>query len=142
MKVYLENLNLIDLLSEKHAQLRKIVRDKWSEENDGEYITDTESYIIALLEREKMTASQLARIIDISRQGAHKCTKNLILKGYIKLEDINSSSRDKTLMLTEKGEKFCEETLVLKNQLEKSIEEVIGDENLKVLKSCLKEKWF
>ena len=142
MKVYLENLNLIDLLSEKHAQLRKIVRDKWSEENDGEYITDTESYIIALLERENMTASQLARIIDISRQGAHKCTKNLILKGYIKLENINSSSRDKTLMLTEKGEKFCEETLVLKNQLEKSIEEVIGDENLKVLKSCLKEKWF
>ncbi|EPZ58515.1 transcriptional regulator, MarR family [[Clostridium] sordellii ATCC 9714] len=50
MNSYLDNLNLIDLLSEKHAQLRKIVRDKWSE-NAGEYITDTESYIIALLER-------------------------------------------------------------------------------------------
>lgn len=141
MNSYLDNLNLIDLLSEKHAQLRKIVRDKWSE-NAGEYITDTESYIIALLERKAMTASQLARIIDISRQGAHKNTKNLIAKGYIKIENYDSSSRDKTLILTKKGEKFCEETLVLKNQLEKSIEEVIGTDNLTVLKSCLKETWF
>jgi DNA-binding MarR family transcriptional regulator len=141
MNSYLDNLNLIDLLSEKHAQLRKIVRDKWSE-NVGEYITDTESYIIALLERKAMTAAQLARIIDISRQGVHKSTKNLIAKGYIKIENIESSSRDKTLVLTEKGEKFCEETLVLKNQLEKSIEEIIGTKNLKVLKSCLKETWF
>ncbi len=141
MNSYLDNLNLIDLLSEKHAQLRKIVRDKWSE-NAGEYITDTESYIIALLERKPMTASQLARIIDISRQGAHKNTKNLITKGYIEIENCDSSSRDKTLILTEKGEKFCKETLVLKNQLEKSIEEVIGTENLTVLKSCLKETWF
>lgn len=141
MNSYLDNLNLIDLLSEKHAQLRKIVRDKWSE-NAGEYITDTESYIIALLERKAMTASQLARIIDISRQGAHKNTKNLIAKGYIEIENYDSSSRDKTLILTKKGEKFCKETLVLKNQLEKSIEEVIGTDNLTVLKSCLKETWF
>ncbi|MFR4163139.1 MAG: MarR family winged helix-turn-helix transcriptional regulator [Paraclostridium sordellii] len=141
MNSYLDNLNLIDLLSEKHAQLRKIVRDKWSE-SAGEYITDTESYIIALLERKAMTASQLARIIDISRQGAHKNTKNLIAKGYIEIENYDSSSRDKTLILTKKGEKFCEETLVLKNQLEKSIEEVIGTDNLTVLKSCLKETWF
>ncbi|CEO22367.1 MarR family winged helix-turn-helix transcriptional regulator [Paraclostridium sordellii] len=141
MNSYLDNLNLIDLLSEKHAQLRKIVRDKWSE-NAGEYITDTESYIIALLERKAMTASQLARIIDISRQGVHKNTKNLIAKGYIEIENYDSSSRDKTLILTKKGEKFCEETLVLKNQLEKSIEEVIGTDNLTVLKSCLKETWF
>ena len=141
MNSYLDNLNLIDLLSEKHAQLRKIVRDKWSE-NAGEYITDTESYIIALLERKAMTASQLARIIDISRQGSHKNTKNLIAKGYIEIENYDSSSRDKTLILTKKGEKFCEETLVLKNKLEKSIEEVIGTDNLTVLKSCLKETWF
>lgn len=141
MNSYLDNLNLIDLLSEKHAQLRKIVRDKWSE-NAGEYITDTESYIIALLERKAMTASQLARIIDISRQGAHKNTKNLIAKGYIEIENYDNSSRDKTLILTKKGEKFCEETLVLKNQLEKSIEEVIGTDNLTVLKLCLKETWF
>lgn len=80
----LGDLNLIDLISEKHANLRKMVRDEWANKGE-EYISDTESYMLALLERQKMTVSQLARQIDISRQGAHKCAKGLLERGYLEI---------------------------------------------------------
>ena len=80
MSTYLENLNIIDLLSEKHAKLRKMVIETWIEMGE-ESVSDTESYMLALVEREKLTVAQLGRIIGISRQGAHKCAKSLIERG-------------------------------------------------------------
>lgn len=67
MSTYLENLNIIDLLSEKHAKLRKMVIETWIEMGE-ESVSDTESYMLALVEREKLTVAQLGRIIGISRQ--------------------------------------------------------------------------
>ena len=49
-----------------------------------ESVSDTESYMLALVEREKLTVAQLGRIIGISRQGAHKCAKSLIERGYLR----------------------------------------------------------
>ena len=71
MSTYLENLNIIDLLSEKHAKLRKMVIETWIEMGE-ESVSDTESYMLALVEREKLTVAQLGRIIGkykIKRKG-------------------------------------------------------------------------
>ena len=48
MSTYLENLNIIDLLSEKHAKLRKMVIETWIEMGE-ESVSDTESYMLALV---------------------------------------------------------------------------------------------
>lgn len=137
----LANLNLIDLISEKHAKLRKMVRDEWEKQGE-EYVTDTESYMLALLERECMTVSQLARKIDITRQGAHKCAKGLIERGYINVAIEDGNSRDKVLMLTEKGHQFCKQTLLIKEQLENKIKEAIGIKKFEILKEVMGEKWI
>jgi len=118
MSTYLENLNIIDLLSEKHAKLRKMVIETWIEMGE-ESVSDTESYMLALVEREKLTVAQLGRIIGISRQGAHKCAKSLIERGYLTME--NRNYRGKELLLTDKGIRFCRKTLILKEKFEEEI---------------------
>lgn len=141
MEKYLKDLNLIDLISEKHARLRKIVRDTWQEQGEDE-VTDTETYMLAIIEREKTTVAKAARIIGISRQGAHKCVKSLIDRGYVLIENNETNSRDKVLILTEKGNRFCKESLMIKLKLEEDIKESIGDDSFKLLKKCLNENWF
>lgn len=136
-----QNLNIIDLISEKHAKLRRMVIETWVERGE-ERVSDTESYMIALIEKNELTVAQIAKIIGISRQGAHKCAKGLIERGYIIIENQDVNSRNKILSLTEKGLRFCKETLILKEEFETNIINSIGEDKLKILKECLSESWF
>lgn len=135
------NLNIIDLISEKHAKLRRMVIETWVERGE-ERVSDTESYMIALIEKNELTVAQIGKIIGISRQGAHKCAKGLIERGYIIIENQDVNSRNKILSLTEKGLRFCKETLILKEEFETNIINSIGEDKLKILKECLSESWF
>src|SRR5699024_4588656 len=141
MNLDLKNLNIIDLISEKHAKLRKIVSKTWIDMGK-EGFTDTESYILSLIEKNELTVAQISRIIGISRQGTHKCVKGLNEKDYIMIKNQDSISRDKILSLTTKGKKFCEETLILKEKFENEIIKFIGESNFKILKECLSEDWL
>lgn len=134
-------LNIIDLISEKHAKLRKMVIETWVKMGE-ERVSDSESYMLALIEKEELTIAKTARIIGISRQGAHKCAKGLEERGYIVIKNKDMNSRDKILVLTEKGVRFCRETLVLKEKFEMEIIKSIGEDNFKVLKTCLDKDWF
>ena len=102
MQTYLNENNLVDLISDKHAKLRKKVIEAWVQ-NGEEKITDTESYMIAIIHKESTTVAQIAKKIGMSRQGAHKCAKVLMERGYIKIENHQDNSRDKLLCLTDKG---------------------------------------
>lgn len=136
-----QGLNIIDLISEKHAKLRKMVIEAWVESGE-ERVSDTESYMLALIEKNELTVAQIGRIIGISRQGAHKCAKGLIERGDIIIENQNVNSRDKILFLTEKGLRFCRETLILKEKFETDIINAIGEDKFQILKQCLSENWF
>ena len=136
-----QGLNIIDLISEKHAKLRKMVIEAWVESGE-ERVSDTESYMLALIEKNELTVAQIGRIIGISRQGAHKCSKGLIERGYIIIENQNVNSRDKILFLTEKGLRFCREILILKEKFETDIINAIGEDKFQILKQCLSENWF
>ena len=141
MESSLESQNLVDLISDKHAKLRKMVINTWIE-NGEEEITDTESYMIALIDREKTNIAQIAKKIGISRQGAHKCAKGLIEKGYIEIEDQHINSRDKFLILTEKGKYFLKETLHIKQNIEEQIINSIGKDKFDVIKETFTNPWF
>ena len=118
-----QGLNIIDLISEKHAKLRKMVIEAWVESGE-ERVSDTESYMLALIEKNELTVAQIGRIIGISRQGAHKCAKSLIERGYLTME--NRNYRGKELLLTDKGIRFCRETLILKEKFEEEIKNNIN----------------
>ncbi|MDK2586619.1 helix-turn-helix domain-containing protein [Romboutsia sedimentorum] len=141
MNTEFKSLNIIDLISEKHAKLRKMVIEIWVEMGE-ERVSDTESYMLALIEKNELTVAQIGRIIGISRQGAHKCAKGLIEREYIIIENQDINFRDKILSLTEKGLRFCRETLILKEKLEADVVKSIGEDNFKILKDCLIKNWF
>ena len=144
MDNYLEDLNLVDLVSEKHKKLRKEVMKLWVIQHD-EYISDSESHMIHMIGNmniKEMTVAQIARKMNISRQGAHKCAKKLIDSEYIIMKAIEGNNRDKLLTLSKKGEEYCKEMLILKQQVEEEIINNIGYENVEFLKNILRKSWI
>ncbi|MHC1749653.1 MAG: hypothetical protein AB9856_15385 [Cellulosilyticaceae bacterium] len=141
MNDYLQTLNLIDLVSQKHKKLRKEVIRLWLEKNEEE-ISDTESHMLGMLEIENITIAESARKMNVSRQAAHKCAKKLIEKDYIMIKAIDGNKRDKLMGLTKKGEAYCYEMLKIKKQIEEEIASNIGHQNVALLKDCLRKDWI
>ncbi len=135
MDSYLGDLNLIDLVSEKHKKLRKEVMKLWIKQHD-EYISDSESHMILMIGNINI------KEMTVARQGAHKCAKKLIDSEYIIIKAIEGNNRDKLLTLSKKGEEYCREMLILKQQVEDEIIKNIGYENVEFLKEFLRKDWL
>ena len=135
---HLQDMNLIDLLSEKHLALRKLVNDK-----DPDKINKTESHILAVLEAHQMLSiSEISRIINISRQGTHKSIQGLLSRGYVKAVEVKGNLRDKNIVLTPLGTECNNRMLITKVNLEQQIANKLGADNVELLKSLLKEEWL
>ncbi|AIQ73526.1 MarR family protein [compost metagenome] len=138
MNKQLQKMNLIDLLSEKHLALRKIVTDK-----DPDQINKTESHILAVLEaREMLSISEISRIIHISRQGTHKSIQGMLSRGYVEAVEVEGNQRDKNIVLTPKGIECNNRMMITKIELEQQIAAKLGVTNVELLKSLLKEDWL
>lgn len=138
MDKQLQDMNLIDLLSEKHLALRKIVID-----NDPDQLNKTESHILAVLEAHQMLSiSEISRIIHISRQGTHKSIQGLLSRGYVEAAEIEGNLRDKNIVLTLKGTQYNQRMLITKNKIEQKIVNKLGVSNVEHLKAILKEEWL
>jgi DNA-binding MarR family transcriptional regulator len=135
----LNDLDVIDLISERHVMLRKVCEQLWNDRSELP-ISNSEWYIMARIYRRKPTISQIARQVDISRQAAHKLINKMEIKGLVKLTKSNNN-KDKCVQLTELGEECYEKNKLLKASLEKKIAEKIGTEQLSFLKDILKSDW-
>jgi DNA-binding MarR family transcriptional regulator len=140
MKNYLENLNLIDLISEKHLVLRKTTEEAWQQVSTIE-ISHTEAHLLARVNQESITIAKAAKTLNISRQAMHKCAKQLESRGYIEFVYKEGNTRDKFMILTDLGKAYCKQSNELKEKLEQQIAEEIGQENVSILKECLKKSW-
>lgn len=141
MDNYLNDLNLIDLVSEKHRKLRKEVMKLWAKQH-GEDISYSEAHMLGNINIREMTVAEVARKMNISRQGAHKCAKKIIDNGYIEMKSIKGNNRDKLLVLTKKGEEYCREMLLIKQKIEYEIIKKIGPQNVEFLKEFLRKDWL
>lgn len=138
MDNHLQEMNLIDLLSEKHLVLRKIVTDP-----DPDQINKTESHILAVLEAHQMLSiSEISRIINISRQGTHKSIQGLLSRNYVEAAQVEGNQRDKNIILTQKGIECNQRMMITKIELEQRIANKLGAANVELLKSLLKEEWL
>lgn len=138
MDNHLQEMNLIDLLSEKHLVLRKIVTDQ-----DPDQINKTESHILAVLEAHQMLSiSEISRIINISRQGTHKSIQGLLSRNYVEAVEVEGNQRDKNIILTQKGFACNQRMMVTKIGLEQKISNKLGAANVELLKALLKEEWL
>ncbi|WNS43187.1 MarR family transcriptional regulator [Paenibacillus sp. MMS20-IR301] len=138
MKEYIQDLNLIDLLSEKH----KVLRDKVNLLS-GEPLNKTETHILAMLElHEMLSISELSRMISISRQGTQKTINNLLAEGYAGTAAVEGNNRDKHIVLTEKGAAACRSMLEIKQGIEAEIAAKIGKEQVENLRRLLTADWL
>lgn len=133
------DLNIIDLISEKHIILRREVEDRWaaSEEED---ISHTEAFLLAKISMGKVSIAEVARQANISRQAMYKCAKKLEVRGYLKF--LINENNNKYIELTDKGKDYCKKSQELKEKLEKEILDSIGKEKIEILKELLNKNWI
>lgn len=133
------DLNIIDLISEKHIILRRKVEEQWAELEE-EDISHTEALLLAKISIGKISIAQVARQANISRQAMFKCAKKLELRGYLKF--VKNENNNKYTELTDKGKEYCKKSKELKEQLEKNISDTLGKEQLEVIKELLNKNWI
>lgn len=136
----LQNLDLIDLLSERHSLVRRISEKAWNDQSEI-YISNSEWYIMARIYKKRPTISYVTKNVDISRQAIHKFIKNLSAKGLVEVQNVENNKKEKCIQLTALGEECYEKNAALKAQLEKKIAEKIGVEQVNILKDILKLDW-
>jgi DNA-binding MarR family transcriptional regulator len=137
----MQNLDLIDLISERHVQLRSITEKLWNN-NSKIYISNSEWFIIArIYEKIQPTISYVSKHVDISRQATHKFIKQLEEKGLVKIKNVENNKKEKCIQLTSLGEECYEKNETLKATLEEKIAAKIGAEQLSFLKEILKLDW-
>ncbi|MBM6997958.1 winged helix DNA-binding protein [Paenibacillus sp. DXFW5] len=140
--VYLEfeELNLIDLISERHVQLRSICEQLWNDRHDI-YISNSEWFIMARIYKRNPTISQVTRQVDISRQATHKFIKSLESKGWVEITKAQNNKKEKCLKLTSLGESSYEKNALIKASLEQKIMDALGADQVALLKQLLQADW-
>jgi DNA-binding MarR family transcriptional regulator len=134
-----KDLNIIDLISEKHIILRREVEDRW-EANEEDDISHTEAFLLAKISMGKISIAEVARQANISRQAMFKCAKKLEARGYLKF--VINESNNKYTELTDKGKDYCKKSQELKEKLEKEISDILGKEKVEMLKTLLNKNWI
>lgn len=140
MDLELKNLDLIDIVSERHLQLRKITEKRWNDSSDI-YLSNSEWFIIARIYKKHSTIAYVSKNVDISRQATHKFIKSLEAKELVEINNMENNKKNKRIRLTKLGEECYEKNESLKANLEKEIADKMGPEQLKLLKDFLELDW-
>ena len=135
-----KNMDIIDMVSERHLQLRKLTEKRWNDSSDI-YLSNSEWFIMARIYKKQPTIAYVSKNVDISRQATHKFIKNLEAKGIVEISSVEYNKKDKCIRLTKLGEECYEKSQSLKVNLEKEIADKIGSEQLTLLKDLLKLDW-
>lgn len=136
----LQNLDLIDLLSERHSLVRSISEKAWNDQSEI-YISNSEWYIMARIYKKQPSISYVTKNVEISRQAIHKFIQKLSEKGLVEIKNVEHNKKEKCIQLTALGEECYEKNEALKAKLENKIAEKIGTEQVSILKGILKLDW-
>lgn len=135
-----ELMNLIDLISERHIQLRDWCEKAWNDTSEIP-ISHSEWMIMARIYKNSPTISSISKDIAISRQAVHKFIKKLEAKGLVEIKSVENNRKVKCLQLTKFGEACYEKNMAQKAMLEKQIADRIGMDQLALLKGLLTADW-
>lgn len=135
-----QNLDLIDLISERHVLLRNLNSQLWNDSHDL-YISNSEWFIMARIYKKQPTISYVTKQAGISRQATHKFIKNLESKGLVEIGKVQHNNKDKCIRLTKFGEECYKKNEIIKATVEAKIIESIGVEQATQLKEILQSDW-
>ncbi len=141
MEFDIEKLTIVDLISEKHACLRKTLEQRWEAQSNIRF-SHAELHLLARIEQQNLTISKAASVIGISRQAMQKSVKKLESQGYVSSEFREGNQRDKFLLLTESGKELCRKNNRLKKELEQELEKGLGKDEIRRLKILFRQNWL
>ncbi len=131
-------LGLIDLISEKHIELRKKLH-----ETSGQPLNKSEAHILAVLaDNGVLSISQIGRLIGMTRQGVHKYMLGLQTTGLVTAAAAEGNARDRRVELTPQGYESVQLMEETKRRLEDEITERLGEAETKRLLELLRGKWL
>jgi DNA-binding MarR family transcriptional regulator len=132
------SLGLIDLISEKHMELRKKLH-----EASGQPVNKSEAHILAVLEANGvLSISQIGRQIGMTRQGVHKYMLGLQTAGLVAPATTDGNARDRRVELTLQGRETVRLLEQTKQQLEAEITRRLGEAETERLLELLRGKWL
>jgi DNA-binding MarR family transcriptional regulator len=99
------------------------------------------SRIFTLLQDNRLSISELSRVIGISRQAVHKSVKIMIEDGIVETVLTPENQKIKVVQLTEFGKTILEQRNGVMSRVEDTISEKIGSENFRILKEVLDSDW-
>ncbi len=137
---FIETLGIIDLISEKHKQLRSETMMRITERLESRF-SEMDIYLLSLTQHMSLSLSETARYMNISRQAAHKHAQNLLALGYIEVMPSELNRRDKVVVLTQAGKNIVEKINVIKSEIESELEEEIGSENYTKIMALFRSQW-
>lgn len=141
MSFDIKQLDLIDLISERHIRLRKLTETLWNEQSDIK-ISNSEWFILVrIYQKKETTISYIAKQVDISRQATHKFIRQLEEKGLVEINNLENNKKKKSIKLTKLGYDCFDKNEQLKAKMEERIAERIGTEKIELLKRALKMDW-
>lgn len=101
--------------------------------------SNAEVKLFAALRGKNRTISELSRYLGVSRQAVHQTVHKLIEKGVVRLEPLENNKRDKSVVITKKGDEARRLTAEHFQKIENTVANNIGSENLELLLQLLRK---
>ncbi|MCD9055905.1 MarR family winged helix-turn-helix transcriptional regulator [Staphylococcus arlettae] len=136
----LHELDFIDLLSERHAQLRQLTETAANVDQESK-ISSSEWYIISIIGAETYTLSELTALVKLTRQAIHKTIKQLEQKELVVLKAVTGNKKEKCVNLTTLGHDLWQRNQAYQQELEQHIKTTIGVAQFEQLKALLQTDW-
>ncbi|WP_210124354.1 MULTISPECIES: MarR family transcriptional regulator [unclassified Staphylococcus] len=136
----LHELDFIDLLSERHAQLRQLTETAANVDQESK-ISSSEWYIISIIGAETYTLSELTAFVKLTRQAIHKTVKQLEQKELVVLKAVTGNKKEKCVNLTTLGRDLWQRNQAYQQELEQHIKTTIGVAQFEQLKALLQTDW-
>ena len=136
----LHELDFIDLLSERHAQLRQLTETAANVDQESK-ISSSEWYIISIIGAETYTLSELTALVKLTRQAIHKTIKQLEQKELVVLKAVTGNKKEKCVNLTTLGRDLWQRNQTYQQELEQHIKTTIGVAQFEQLKALLQTDW-
>lgn len=136
----LHELDFIDLLSERHAQLRQLTETAANVDQQSK-ISSSEWYIISIIGAETYTLSELTALVKLTRQAIHKTIKQLEQKELVVLKAVTGNKKEKCVNLTTLGHDLWQRNQTYQQELEQHIKTTIGVAQFEQLKALLQTDW-
>jgi len=99
------------------------------------------SRIFTLLQDNRLSISELSRVIGISRQAVHNSIKILSEDGLVESVDSPSNRKIKVVQLTEHGKEILVQRNIIMKRVEGKIIDKIGKEKFELLREVLSDDW-